>query len=110
MLLKDSLYIGEVPWEEPCAQVGDDLYLVHAQNECIRFIKQIRKHYGEEPEGARLFVKQNPHDFGSYLSVECEFTFDPNDDGEADLDNPAQDYAFSVEGDYLGVLQNWDSE
>jgi len=109
MLLKDSLYIGEVPWDEPCASVGDDLYLVHAQNECIRFIKQIRKHYGEEPKGARLFVKQNPHDFGTYLSVECEFTFDPNDDEQGEP-NLALDYAFAIEGDDKGVLQKWDSE
>ena len=111
MMLRDSLYIGESPWGEECAQVGDDLYTQRATQECQRFIDQIRRHYGDEPKGARLYVKSNPHDFGSYLSVECEFTFDPNDDGDewARL-NPAQDYAFAIECDSKGVLERWDDE
>jgi len=105
-LIRDSLYIGESPWEETCAQVGSDMYLVNARKECQRFIDQIRRHYGDEPVGARLYTKSNPHDFGSYLSVECEFVWDPSEMDEEWT--PSQVYAFAIEGDELGVLQNWD--
>jgi hypothetical protein len=86
------------------------MYLVNARKECQRFIDQIRRHYGDEPVGAHLYTKSNPHDFGSYLSVECEFVWDPsNDDDYVDM-TPSQVYAFAIEGDDLGVLQNWDSD
>ena len=29
--------------------------------------------FGDEPAGAHLRIKTNPHDFGSYLSVICHF-------------------------------------
>ena len=107
-LIRDSLYIGESPWEETCAQVGSDMYPANAQKECRRFINQIRNHYGSEPQGARLYIKSNPHDFGSYLSVECEFIWDPSEMDEEWT--PSQEYAFAIEGDDLKVLQNWDSD
>ena len=107
-LIRDSLYIGEVPWNESCAQVGTDMYLVNARKECQRFVDQIRRHYGDEPVGARLYIKSNPHDFGSYLSVECEFVWDPTDMGD-DL-TPSYDYALAIVCDHLGVLENWDSD
>ena len=110
-LIKDSLYIGESPWDESCAQLGTDMYPVNARKECQRFIEQIRNHYGSEPEGARLYIKSNPHDFGSYLSVECDFTWDPSAEGDDPEDwTPSQEYAFSIEGDELSKLQNWDSD
>ena len=110
-LIKDSLYIGESPWDETCAAVGSDMYSVNANKECRRFIEQIRRHYGSEPEGARLYIKSNPHDFGSYLSVECTFTWDPSAEGDDPEDwTPSQEYAFSIEGEELSKLQNWDSD
>ena len=105
-LIRDSLYIGESPWDESCAQVGTDMYRSNAGKECRRFIEQIRNHYGSEPQGARLYIKSNPHDFGSYLSVECEFIWDPSEEDEEYT--PSQEYAFAIEGDDLGVLQAWD--
>ena len=109
-LIKDSLYIGESPWDETCAAVGSDMYRVNADKECRRFIQQIRRHYGPEPEGACLYIKSNPHDFGSYLSVECTFTWDPSLDEEPEDGTPSQQYAFAIEGDWLRCLQNWDSD
>ena len=99
MLVKDSLYIGEGPWEEPCPQVGEDGYAYRARDHLRRYIEQIRRHYGDEPDGARMFVKANPHDFGTYYSLECEFEGDE-----------ATEYAFALERDALGVLARWDSE
>jgi len=111
-LIRDSLYIGESPWDETCAAVGSDMYPVNARNECQRFINQIRNHYGSEPQGARLYIKSNPHDFGSYLSVECEFIWNPMAEfsDEEEEWTPSQEYAFAIEGDDLKVLQNWDSD
>ena len=96
---KDSLYIGESPWNAPCAQVGDDGYAYRARGECRTFIDQIRRHYGDEPKGGRLFIKSNPHDFGTYYSVECEFSTEES-----------EEYAFAIEGDTLSVLEDWDTE
>lgn len=107
-LIRDSLYIGESPWDETCAQVGSDMYRVNAGKECRRFIEQIRKHYGSEPAGALLHTKSNPHDFGSYLTVECEFIWDPSDE-DAEW-TPSQVYAFAIEGDDLNKLQAWDPD
>ena len=111
-LIKDSLYIGESPWEESCAQLGSDMYWSNANKECKRFIQQIRRHYGAEPEGARLYIKSNPHDFGTYLSVECEFIWNPMGEfSEEDEEyTPSQEYAFEIEEDYKRVLRNWDSD
>ena len=69
------------------------------RDRCQAFIEQIRRHYGNEPAGGRLFVKANPHDFGTYYSVEVEFS---TPDSEA--------YAFAIEGDDKGVLEEWDEE
>ena len=41
--------------------------------ECRRFLELIRKKLGVEPPGARLAVKANPHDFGTYYDVVCWF-------------------------------------
>lgn len=108
MLIKDSMYIGESPWAENCVAVGDDMYSVRAREECQRFIDQIRRHYGHEPAGARLYIKSNPHDFGSYLSVECQFLWNPADDGEEEY-HPSFEYALAIEGDDKGALQTWDT-
>jgi len=102
------MYIGESPWGETCAQLGSDDYHEQASAECRRFIEQIRRHYGKEPEGARLFIKRNPHDFGTYLSVECQFEWDPSEMDE-DL-TPSYDYALAIEGDDKKVLEYWDTD
>ena len=56
--------------------------------ECKRYIELIRQVCGEEPEGARLAIKSNPHDFGTYLDVVCWY----DDDNEE-----AADYAWGLE-------------
>lgn len=68
-----TLEIASSPWGEPCAQVGQDGYGILAQAECKALIGQIRRVFGNEPEGARLFVKSNAHDFGSYYEVAVRF-------------------------------------
>ncbi len=96
--MKDFIDVGCAPPCENCAQVGADGYWERARRECRAWIAQLRRTLGEEPDGARLAVKSNPHDFGTYLSVVCHF----------DDTLPASvDYAFRCEGE---APNEWDEE
>lgn len=95
----DTLDIGPTPPGEDCQQVGTrDYDPMKARKECHAYIGVLRRKYGEEPEGARLIVKSNPHDFGSYLSVVCKY--DPEDEAAAN-------YALDCES---GDPEFWDDE
>lgn len=97
--MRDSINLGPVPAEENCEQVGTDRYdSAKARFECNVLIRQLRRMHGNEPEGARLFVKSNPHDFGTYLEVECEFT---------DSLPESVEYAFKCEAEYPA---EWDDD
>lgn len=100
--MQEILYIGPAPAEEDCAQLGQDPDF-HQRNrlECAVFREQIRRHYGPEPEGARLVIKTEHHDFGAYREVVVGYR------GSVES---AADYAFRVEADDLGVLQQWDDQ
>jgi hypothetical protein len=82
--------IGSTPPGEECAQVGRDDYWQRARPECLAYIKLLRRTFGPEPDAARLAVKSNEHDFGTYLSVVCYF--DPNNEAAAE-------YAYRCESD-----------
>lgn len=87
---KDFMYLGTAPYEEECVQVesGKD-YLPAMREECNRFINLLRDTFGKEPEGARLAIRSEMHDFGSYLEVVCWF----------DEDIPESvEYAYNIEG------------
>jgi hypothetical protein len=94
----DSIEIGSSPAEEPCAQVGSDNYYEMAHRECRALIRQLRRKLGQEPPGARLYIKSNPHDFGTYYEVACKF----NENDEA-----ATEYAYKCESE---CPQNWDEK
>jgi len=96
--MRDYVCIGEVPAEEDCAQLGTDGYHERAKKECRAFINQLRRMFGPEPEGARLIVKSNPHDFGNYLDVQCVYDED---------DEAATEYAYKCESD---MPMTWDDE
>lgn len=93
----DEVYLGPTPYESECQQAPyerPDL----ARLECRCFIEQLRRQFGEEPEGATIKIKSNPHDFGSYLDVVVRF----------DMNNEAaRDYAYRVENN---VPARWDGE
>jgi hypothetical protein len=96
--MQDHLDIGSTPPDEDCAQVGSDDYHRLARRECHAYIVLLRRTLGDEPPGARLAVRSNPHDFGSYLSVVCYF----------DESQPASvDYAYRCESD---GPQAWDDQ
>ena len=76
-MAEDSIGVGPAPADESCVQVGDPDYARNAKAECRAYIEAIRKVVGREPDGARLTVKSNPHDFGTYFEVAV--VFDGND-------------------------------
>lgn len=79
--MMDDIIIGSAPSEEDCVQVnpqGD--YHEAMRAECRRFLGLILKKMGPEPPGAKLVIKENPHEFGSYDEVVCVFD---NQDEEA---------------------------
>ena len=86
--MKDYVSIASAPTNEDCTQVGSADYYTTAKEECKRFIELIRKVCGEEPETAKLAIRSNPHDFGTYFDVVCYF------DNE---DEVGEDYAYFVE-------------
>lgn len=94
----ETLEIGATPYEEDCYQVGTDNYAEKARIQCGAFIAQLKRLFGEPPEGARLYVKSNPHDFGSYYEVAVKF----DENNEA-----AVTWAYNVEGN---CPPKWDTE
>jgi hypothetical protein len=95
----EYLEIAPTPVEEACQQVGTPSYDgAMARAECKAFIHQLRRQFGPEPDGATLYVKSNPHDFGSYLEVAVKY--DPNCEA-------AIEYAFKIEGNTPSF---WDTE
>ena len=88
--MRNYISIGSSPCDEPCAQVGQLEYYPKAMAECKRFIDVIRKKLGDEPSGAHLAVKSNPHDFGNYLEVICYFE---------DSNKETSEYALRCESD-----------
>lgn len=80
--MDDVCWLGSAPAEEDCVQVGDPDYARNAKAECRQFIDAIRKVCGPEPEGARLVVRGQSHDFGTYY--ECAIAFDGNDRAAAE--------------------------
>ena len=96
--MEDFIDVGAAPTHEDCAQVGADGYFDRARRECRAYIALLRRVMGEEPQGARLAVKTNPHDFGTYLSVVCYY----------DDEHPESvDYAFRCESE---MPMHWDDE
>jgi hypothetical protein len=97
-MVMDSINLASAPVDEECAQLGSDGYYERAKRECNAFIRQLRREFGDEPVGARLYIKSQPHDFGSYYEVECKF----------DEKFPkAIEYAFELEAN---LPENWDEE
>lgn len=73
-MFNDSLDIGGNPNGEDCVQVSStDDYAAAMLSECKCYARALRVHYGEPPEGARIVIASNPHDFGSYRSVMVRF-------------------------------------
>ncbi len=76
MIHLNCIQIGSTPPEEDCAQVGAPDYTERVTEEANRYIELIRQKFGKEPDGAKLAVQPNCHDFGTYHQVVCYFELD----------------------------------
>ena len=99
--MRDSLYLGESPYEEECAQVGSDGYGMRAKIEIAAYrdqlVREYKREFGAElPEGCELVRTSNSHDFGTYYSLEAKYD---------DSDEAAANAAFWLEGNGPA---NWD--
>ncbi len=88
--MRDYIDIGSGPANESCAQLGQEGYAQQARAECQRFLELIRTNMGEEPGSARLSIKANSHDFGTYYEVVCYYD---------DTDEEATRYAVRCQDD-----------
>lgn len=92
----DDLFLGPVPADEDCEQLGEGYNHARARKEGKAYISQLIRLHGEPPEGAMLKIKSCPHDFGTY----CEVVVRYDDSVQA-----AVEYAFRVEGN---TPSHWD--
>ena len=46
-MLRDSFSVNSVPYEEECAQVGEDNYRRKAMVECVAYINQLHRLFPE---------------------------------------------------------------
>lgn len=95
--MRDYVDIGSVPAAEDCEQLGPNYDPTKARRECRAFINQLRRQFGEEPGSARLAIKSNPHDFGTYMEVVCYYD---------DRDDQGSEYAWACED----MPEHWDAE
>lgn len=98
MFKKQDLLLGFAPAEEDFARIGSDGYRWRAWHECRALVGQLRRHFGPEPPGTRLSVKEVPHDRGPYLTVVCTFPVG---------DEPGTSYAYRCEAE---LPREWDDE
>src|SRR5581483_6700099 len=78
--MSDSVDLGgTTPPMEACAQVGSREYDYsdRARKEDGAYINQLRRIFGAQPAGLQLSIQCRPRDFGTYLTVVCDF--DSND-------------------------------
>lgn len=71
--MREFIELGQTPYNETPAQVGDPNYRVNAIRECQSYIQAIRNYLGHEPDGALLGYRGFPHDFGTYYEVVCYY-------------------------------------
>ena len=88
--MKEYIAIGSSPAAEDCVQISDPNYNQKSRIELKAFIEAIRKKLGQEPIGAHLAIKANPHDFGTYHEIVCYY------DNTNEL---ATEYAFKCESE-----------
>lgn len=97
--MRDTMEIGSGPADENVAQIGvEDDAPQRNRAECKALVGQMRRILGDEPFGASLFVKSNPHDFGTYREVAVSY-----DDSQPE----AVEYAFKAE---RSLPAKWDEQ
>lgn len=70
------IYDCTAPTDEPFASVGTDNYEVRAKEEGRKTIELLER--TKPPEGVTFKIASNPHDFGTYYTIDAVY----NDDDE----------------------------
>lgn len=96
--MTDELYLGPVPCDESCEQLGHGYDADKARKECSAYKNQLRRMFPNPPENAGFRTKSNPHDFGTYFEVIVFYD---------DTDETSMEYAFNVE---RNLPESWDEE
>lgn len=74
--MKDFLYLGPVPCDESCAQVGDNDFRRKATIEMKAYISLLKRKFPlTEESGVTLRIKWENHDFGAYGEVVAEYDY-----------------------------------
>lgn len=96
-----SIYLGSAPFEEECAQVGDDFFSSDARIELTAFLNQLKRTFVFHLEGIEVNYKKKreSHDFGSY----SELVVEPS----GTLRNQSASVAYAIEN---YVPAHWDLE
>ena len=92
----DKFYLGPVPADEDCAQVGVADYRRLATKEMNAYIGQLQRMFPDYADHGLFRIEWQNHDFGTYGDV--VFVFDDEDEG-------AIDYAVNVENN---TPEYWD--
>lgn len=71
--MRDKMYLGTVPCNESCEQLGPNYNSVRARLEARTYIEQIVRTCGDPPDSAQFSVVSCPHDFGNYYEVVLNF-------------------------------------
>jgi len=95
----EFLTIASTPCDETCTQAGQDLNLQLI--ECIALRNQLKRTYGDPPDGAEFFILVNHHEFGTYYEVGI-FYVPTQEDSETD--SISEQYAFKCEN----IPEQWD--
>ena len=77
--MRDSVDFETTPTYECCESLGPKYNAKRAITEASLTIAQLKRLFGEPPEGSKLVLKMNPHDFGNYPSIEFQFDHDSDD-------------------------------
>jgi len=90
--------LGCAPADEDCVHVGTPDYARRARRECWAYIRQLRRMFGKEPDGAELAIRANPHELGTYYSVICVYHPEKR---------ASDDYAYRCDS---GNPKHWDAQ
>jgi hypothetical protein len=95
----EYMEIGSTPFDESCAQLGQDYYVLKATKEMEAYINQLYRSFPDAINHKIRFVKKwFNHDFGQYGEVVLKWDTD---------DSNADDYAYHIE---RNLPANWDEE
>jgi hypothetical protein len=74
--MKKDIALGQVPYLEMPALLGEPEYRRHAIRACQAYLQAIRNYLGPEPEGALLAYRGVPHPSGTSYEVVCQYETD----------------------------------